>query len=113
VVAEYLVYGEVPEPPVITRGIMGKLGPMPIELLQPVQGHTVHQEKLNSTGEGVGHIAYYVDDIEAEAVELEAQDCPVILSIRPGNQPQRSAIYFDTRDKLSNLITELIQKRDR
>ncbi len=46
--AEYLVYGRTPEPAVITRGIMGRVGPLAVELLQPVQGETVHKELLTT-----------------------------------------------------------------
>jgi len=105
--AEYLVYGKTPDPVVKTRGVMGKLGSLGIELLQPVEGHTVHRELLDSIGEGVGHVAYTVPDLEAEIAELESQGFAVILSIRP--KERRTAAYIDTRGKLSNLVIELIQ----
>lgn len=63
--AQYLVYGKQPDPVVQTRGVMGRVGPIGVELLQPVQGNTVHKELLDSVGEGVGHIAYAVPDLEA------------------------------------------------
>ncbi|MBP18616.1 MAG: VOC family protein [Pseudomonadales bacterium] len=109
--AEYLVYGQTPEPVVKTRGAMGKVGPVGIELLQPVQGETVHKELLESTGEGVGHIAYTVDDLEAETAEMVEKGFPIILSIKPLGAAKRSAVYFDTRSKFSNLIIELMQAR--
>lgn len=105
--AEYLVYGKTPDPVVKTRGVMGKLGQLGIELLQPVEGHTVHRELLESTGEGVGHVAYTVPDLESEIAALEQQGFEVILSIRP--RDKRTAAYIDTRGKLSNLIIELMQ----
>ena len=109
--AEYLVYGKTPDPVVKTRGIMGQMGPVGVELLQPVQGDTVHKELLDSTGEGVGHIAYTVDDLEAEVAKLVEKGFPVILSIKPPGQTSRSAVYIDTRSKFSNLIIELMQSR--
>jgi len=45
--------------------VMGRVGPIGVELPQPVQGNTVHKELLDSVGEGVGHIAYAVPDLEA------------------------------------------------
>ena len=86
------------------------IGGLELELLQPVAGHTVHREQLESVGEGVGHIAYIVDDLEAEVAELEATGLPVILSVTPAGHKDRLAAYIDTRDKFSNLILELIQK---
>lgn len=107
---QYLVYGKRPDPAILTRGAFVKIGGLVLELLQPLEGHTVHKEKLESTGEGVGHIAYIVDALEAEVSELEAKGLSVILSVTPPGQKNRTAVYIDTRDKFSNLIIELIQK---
>ena len=107
---EYLVYGKEPDPVVQTRGVMGRVGPIGVELLQPVQGHTVHKELLDAVGEGVGHIAYTVPDLEAEVTKLEVAGFPVILSITPAGRSERTAVYIDTRSKFSSLIIELIQQ---
>jgi hypothetical protein len=107
--AEYLVYGKTPDPVVKTRVAMGQMGPLGIELLQPVEGETVHKELLEKTGEGIGHIAYTVDDLEEETAKLVEKGFPIILSIRPPGQTRRSAVYIDTRSSFSNLIIELIQ----
>lgn len=107
---EYLVYGKTPDPIVRTRAALGQIGPLGVELLQPVEGETVHKELLESTGEGIGHIAYAVEDLEGEAAKLVEKGFPIILSITPPGQTRRSAVYIDTRSKLSNLIIELIQE---
>lgn len=108
-IEEYLVYGKTPDPVVRTRAIMGNVGPVGVELLQPVQGHTVHKELLESAGEGVGHVAYTVDDLETEAAKLVERGFPIILSIKQAGHDTRSAVYLDTRSKFSNLIIELMQ----
>lgn len=108
-IAEYLVYGKTPDPVVKTRGVMGMMGPLGVELLQPVTGDTVHKELLESTGEGIGHIAYTVDDLEAETASMVERGFPIILSIKHAAQSRPGAIYFDTRSKFSGLIVELIQ----
>lgn len=107
--AEYLVYDKIPDPVVKTRGIFANLGPLRMELLQPVEGETVHKEFLESTGEGIGHIAFTVDDLERETEKLVEKGFQVILSIVPTGRTERSAVYIDTRSKFSNLIIELIQ----
>lgn len=107
--AEYLVYGKTPDPVVKTRVAMGQVGPLSVELLQPLQGETVHKELLEKTGEGIGHIAYTVDDLEEETAKLVEKGFPVILSIIRSGQTRRSAVYIDTRRSFSNLIIELIQ----
>ncbi len=107
--AEYLVYGKTPHPVVRTRGVMGRVGALGVELLQPLQGETVHKELLEKTGEGIGHIAYTVDDLEEETAKMVEKGFQVILSIRREGQTKRSAVYIDTRSCFSNLIIELIQ----
>jgi methylmalonyl-CoA/ethylmalonyl-CoA epimerase len=107
--AEYLVYGKTPDPVVKTRVAMGQVGPLVVELLQPLQGETVHKELLEKTGEGIGHIAYTVDDLEEETAKMVEKGFPVILSIRRSGQSRRSAVYLDTRSRFSKLIIELIQ----
>ena len=107
--AEYLVYGKTPDPVVKTRVAMGRVGPLSVELLQPLQGETVHKELLEKTGEGIGHIAYTVEDLEEETAKLVERGFPVILSIIRSGQTRRSAVYIDTRSRFSNLIIELIQ----
>ena len=108
-VEEYLVCGKIPDPVVKTRGVMGKMGPLGVELLQPVEGETVHKELLDSTGEGIGHIAYTVDNLEEETARMVERGFPIILSIRHAGQAKPGAVYLDTRGKFSNLIVELIQ----
>jgi methylmalonyl-CoA/ethylmalonyl-CoA epimerase len=106
---EYLVYGKTPDPVVKTRGVMGQVGPLGVELLQPLQGETVHKELLDKTGEGIGHIAYAVENLEEETAKLVEKGFPVILCIRRPGQTGRSAVYIDTRRVFSNIIIELIQ----
>ena len=61
-------------------------------------------------GEGVGHVAYTVSDLEAEVAKLEEAGFPVILSITPAGRAERTAVYVDTRPKFSGLIIELMQR---
>jgi len=86
--AEYKLYGETPDPVVKTRAVLGQMGPLGIELLQPVEGETVHKELLEKTGEGIGHIAFAVDDLEEETAKLVEKGFPVILSIRRSGQTE-------------------------
>lgn len=107
---EYLVYGKTPDPVVKTRVVLGSMGPVGVELLQPVQGVTIHKEFLESHGEGIGHIAYMVEDLESEISKLEKSGFSVILSFTPKGAKLRRGVYIDTRSKFSGQITELIQK---
>jgi len=106
---EYLVYGKTPDPVVKTRGIFCQMGPVWLELLQPVQGHTVHKEFLESKGEGIGHIAYQVEDLDAETAKLVEQGFPVVLSFTRKGETERAGVYIDTRNSFSGLITEFVK----
>jgi len=107
--SEYQINGKTPDPVVKTRVAMGEVGPLGIELLQPVQGETVHKEFLESVGTGIGHIAYAVDDLEAEIAKMVGKGFPVILSFTRKGEEHRSGVYIDTRSTFSNLIIELVQ----
>jgi methylmalonyl-CoA/ethylmalonyl-CoA epimerase len=49
------------------------MGPIGIELLQPISGKSTAQMWLESHGEGISHIAFIVDDIEeAKSTMVEA-----------------------------------------
>jgi methylmalonyl-CoA/ethylmalonyl-CoA epimerase len=81
------------------------IGSLVIELWQPIRGETVQQEFLNSRGEGVNHIAFYVDDLDKERDKLVEKGIPVVFSVRDQNGYMA---YFDAR-KVGNILIELIQ----
>ena len=81
------------------------IGSLLIELWQPVRGETVQQEFLNSRGEGVNHIAFYVDDLAKEKAKLVEKGIPVVFSVK---DQEGDMAYFDAR-KVGNTLIELIQ----
>ncbi len=46
-----------------------RLGPMVLELIQPVSGKSPHQDFLEARGEGVQHFGFLVGDVE-ESIEI-------------------------------------------
>jgi len=81
------------------------IGPLMIELWQPVRGETAQQEFLNSRGEGVNHIAFNVDDLAKERAKLVEKGIPVVFSVKA---QEGDMAYFDAR-KVGNILIELIQ----
>jgi methylmalonyl-CoA/ethylmalonyl-CoA epimerase len=81
------------------------IGPLTIELWQPVRGETAQQEFLNSRGEGVNHIAFHVDDLAKERANLVEKGIPVLFSVK---DEEGEMAYFDAR-KVGNILIELIQ----
>lgn len=81
-----------------------RMGPIGIELIQPVSGKSVHREWLESHGEGINHIGFIVDDIgEAMSIMVEA-GFKVISSSK--NEGGGGMAFFDT-DKIGGIIIEM------
>ncbi len=60
------------------------LGPVQIELVQPVEGRIFQSRFLDTFGEGLHHLGFYVDDVDGEVSKLLAQGAKLILT-DPGN----------------------------
>lgn len=70
------------------------LGPIGIELLQPVSGESPQKIFLESHGEGIHHIAFIVDDIK-EATDIMAEAGFNVVS-SSNNQGGGGMAFFDT-----------------
>ena len=75
-------------------------------------GELIYEEFLNKNGDGTHHIAFTVEDLDAETAGLAEKGVPVVLSgkLSTGHQFR----YFDT-GKVGGTIIELIEpprKRD-
>jgi hypothetical protein len=55
------------------RMALASVGSLQIELVQPVEGRIFQSRFLDTWGEGLHHIGFYVDDVDAEADNLVAQ----------------------------------------
>ena len=53
-----------------TVGYLAKIGNMEIEVFQPPTGKTLFKEFVESKGEGIHHLGFLVDDIEAATTAL-------------------------------------------
>jgi len=83
-----------------------RLGEIVLELIQPVEGESPHQEFLDSKGEGIQHIAFAVDDLDREVAKLTKQGVSVLLS---ANLHDVRVAYLDLG--VCGLIIELIQRK--
>ncbi len=80
-----------------------RVGPVEIELVQCIEGRIFQSRFLDTWGEGIHHIGFYVDDVETEVKKLVAQGVKVFL-----HDPGRFA-YLDAGG-VGGAIFELIQK---
>ncbi len=79
------------------------VGPVQVELVQCTEGRIFQSRFLDTWGEGVHHIGFYVDDVDAEAQNLVAQGARLLI-----HDPGRFA-YLDAGG-VGGAIFELMRK---
>ena len=84
------------------RLAFARVGPIEIELVQCLEGRIFQSRFLDTWGEGLHHIGFYVDDVEADVKKLVAQGVKVFV-----HDPGRFA-YLDAGG-IGGAIFELIQ----
>ena len=85
---------------------MSQIGPHRIELISPVQKQPIFQEFLDAKGEGIHHLAFSVDNLDAEVTKLRAKGIPVLLERR---RPEGGGIAFFDLRKYGGVVIELMQ----
>ena len=61
------------------------LGPVGIELIQPVESpHSVWGQYIENHGEGIHHIAFKVKNFQDTVLKLEEKGAKVLVSVMPG-----------------------------
>jgi len=58
------------------------IGNVELELCQPVSGQSPHREYLDAKGEGIQHILFEVQDIEAELQRFSSLGATILLNIK-------------------------------
>jgi catechol 2,3-dioxygenase-like lactoylglutathione lyase family enzyme len=58
---------------------LGYAGDLQLELIQPVEGPTIHAEFLAERGPGLHHVCFSVDDVDAACAAAEAVGVPVLM----------------------------------
>jgi hypothetical protein len=75
------------------------------ELIEPVDGPSVHADWLEERGEGFHHVGYVVQSLERTTAEMEAAGHPPIARIHSfGAAGDGAAAYYDTADTLGFLV---------
>lgn len=77
-----------------------------LEIIETEGDNEVHQRFLRERGEGIEHVAFEVDDLEASIAAFEAAGFPLILARQEGKP---GSVYMDTTS-VGGTITELIRK---
>ncbi|MBW3624286.1 MAG: VOC family protein [Armatimonadetes bacterium] len=83
------------------------LGSVQLELIQPLGGKSTWQEALDRKGEGVHHIAFWVEGMQRSVDFLKGQEIPMV---QRGDMGEGQYAYFDAEDRLG-LVIELLEKK--
>jgi len=89
------------------RHAEGGVGNLTFELIQPLEGDTPVKDFLEKHGEGIQHIGFFVDDIEAETAKLAEKGFKITQS---AETPTVKWAYFGT-DAVGGFSIELMQKK--
>jgi len=81
--------------------------PVEIELLQPVEGQSPLTEHLEKSGEGLHHVRFRTDGIDAKLEELGARGFETLLYKRFG--PGVAFAYIETPSEYGGIIIELLE----
>jgi catechol 2,3-dioxygenase-like lactoylglutathione lyase family enzyme len=87
----------------------GQWGPILVELTQVHAAQPEGLERaLAGPGSGIGHVAWLVDDLDAETARLQASG---LKPFHTGQTGPASAVWFDGGDQLGHNV-EVLQRRD-
>jgi 4-hydroxyphenylpyruvate dioxygenase-like putative hemolysin len=87
---------------------LAKVGCIVLELIQVLEGETIHTEFLRKRGEGIHHIALCVDDLDNIVEEWEAAGIEVLQRSRlPTQEGDAAGIAYMDTEELIGIIIEL------
>jgi len=84
------------------------LGGVELELIEPIGEDSAWHEGLASHGEGVHHLAFWVDDMKRSKAFLDDRGLPMI---HRGDMGDGQYAYFDGHDRLGTTIELLERER--
>ncbi len=85
---------------------LAQLGPIQLELMQPLEGNTIYDEFLKTRGEGLHHFGVLIDHIEDRIAAMKKLGIEVLQS---GERPGRKWAYMDT-EALAGFLIELRER---
>ena len=83
------------------------LGPVQLELIQPIGADSAWAEGLKDAGEAVHHIAFWTENMRADKETLQAHG---VEMIQRGDMGDGQYAYFDARDSFGTMI-ELLERQ--
>jgi hypothetical protein len=91
------------------RLALAQVGPMQLELIQPLAGDSLYAEAVEEQGYGLHHLAVLVDDMQSAAAQAQTAGLDVVLSGRGyGLDGDGGYAYLDTEGELGTIL-ELVE----
>ncbi len=86
--------------------VLANMGGWELELIQVLEGKTIFEKFLKERGEGIHHLGFYVDDLDAELAKWKKRGVRVLQwSKCPPPYPKGSGYaYLDTEKELGIVI---------
>jgi len=88
------------------RLAIAQVGSVAFELIQSLDDVSIHNEHLRAKGEGLHHLGFYVEDMDARIAELAKRGISVLQS---AHTERGGFAYLDT-EGIAGVIFELIQR---
>lgn len=85
---------------------VAQMGPVQIELIQPLEGESIQKEFLENKGGGIHHIGFFVKDINKKVAELGRKEIKVIQS---GSGPTMGGFAYLDTELACGIVLELIE----
>jgi catechol 2,3-dioxygenase-like lactoylglutathione lyase family enzyme len=86
---------------------VNRSGPLEIELIEVVEGEAPHSEHLREHGEGLHHVRFRVEQIDAKLEQLGAAGYPTIFYKR--FTPGVAFAYLSTPQEMGGSVIELLE----
>lgn len=89
------------------------VGEVMYELIEPVEGPNSYEEFLNEHGEGLHHLGYFVEDLNAEIENMGSKGFPLLQSGRGmGVDDDGGYAYFDTESAFGCILEAITMPRE-
>jgi methylmalonyl-CoA/ethylmalonyl-CoA epimerase len=103
----WTIFDEIPNPGFKVKIAMAQSGQVQLELIQVLEGESLHSKFLKEKGEGLHHLAFFVVDIDKELARLTKLGITPYESAKvPGFDA--GFAYLNT-DKIGGVMFELLQ----
>lgn len=90
------------------------LGPLQLEIIQPLDGPSVYHDFLRDHGEGMHHVGLFVEDFDAAVQALEARGYVLSQSGRGfGARGDGAFAYFETEGTFATTVELICPPKER